>query len=128
MIRVSLSLFLRAACLGTAALCFAGPASAQLARKEQNLANDPAWIKKTALEIDKRLAGGFAKQAVKPLPAADDARLGDLCRRAAHSRPRTSRGRGGRSEWRGRRRVCPNAARHHSHECERARRAGRRAR
>jgi hypothetical protein len=74
MIRVSLSLFLRAACLGAAALCFADPASAQLARKEQNLANDPAWLKKTALEIDKRLAGGFAKQAVKPLPAADDAR------------------------------------------------------
>ena len=74
MIRVSLSLFLRAACLGAAAFCFAVPASAQLARKEQNPANDPAWIKKTALEIDKRLAGGFAKQAVKPLPAADDAR------------------------------------------------------
>ena len=75
MIRVTLSLFLRAACLGTMALCFATPVSAQLSgSKDKDAANDPVWIKKTAMEIDKRLGAGFTKNAVKPLPAADDAR------------------------------------------------------
>ncbi len=75
MIRVTLSLFLRAACLGTAVLSFAAPASAQLSSsRDKNPANDPVWIKKAALEIDKRLGAGFAKNAVKPLPAAEDAR------------------------------------------------------
>ena len=76
MIRVTLSLFLRAACLGTAAFCLAVPltAHAQLAGKEKDLGNDPAWIRKTAMEIDKRLGAGFTRNAVKPLPAADDSR------------------------------------------------------
>lgn len=74
MIRFTLSLFWRAACLGTAALCLANPAMAQLGGKPKNPANDPAWIKKATMEIDKRLGAGFQKNAVKPLPAADDAR------------------------------------------------------
>lgn len=74
MIRLTLSLFLRAACLGTAALTLATPASAQITKKTGNPANDPAWVKKTAAEIDKRLGAGFVKEKVKPLPAADDSR------------------------------------------------------
>ena len=74
MIRVTFSLFLRAACLGTLALSFAAPASAQFSKKDQNPASDPAWIKKTALEIDKRLGAGFTKQNLKPQPAAEDSR------------------------------------------------------
>jgi hypothetical protein len=74
MIRVTLSLFLRAACLGTATVALAMPAHAQLNRKEANLANDAAWIKKAALEIDKRLGAGFQKNNVKPLPPAEDSR------------------------------------------------------
>ncbi len=74
MLRLTLSLFLRAACLGAASLSLVGPAAAQLSRKDANPANDPAWLKKTALEIDKRLGAAFQKQSVRPLPAADDAR------------------------------------------------------
>lgn len=76
MIRATLplSLFLRAACLGTAALTLAVPVQAQLNRKETSPAQDPAWIKKTAMEIDKRLGTGFQKSNVKPLPPAEDSR------------------------------------------------------
>jgi hypothetical protein len=75
MIRVTLSLFLRAACLGTVALSLTAPAAmAQLNKKVQNPASDPAWVKKTAMEIDKRLGAGFTKAAVKPMPPAEDAR------------------------------------------------------
>jgi hypothetical protein len=74
MIRLSLSLFLRAACLGTVVCSLAAPAMAQLAKKEGSPANDPAWVKKTAMEIDKRLGAGFAKAAVKAQPAAEDSR------------------------------------------------------
>lgn len=74
MIRVTLSLFLRAACLGTMAMAFTAPASAQLASKTTNPANDAAWIKKNAAEIDKRLGLGFQKQNVKPMPVAEDSR------------------------------------------------------
>jgi hypothetical protein len=74
MIRLSLSLFLRAACLGTVVCSLTAPAMAQLAKKEGSPANDPAWVKKTAAEIDKRLGAGFAKAAVKAQPAAEDSR------------------------------------------------------
>ncbi|MDB6070765.1 MAG: hypothetical protein JWL81_1936 [Verrucomicrobiales bacterium] len=74
MTRFTLSLFLRAACIGTAALSLATPAFAELGKKEGSPANDPAWVKKTAAEIDKRLGAGFVKEKVKPLPAADDSR------------------------------------------------------
>jgi len=74
MIRVTLSLFLRAACLGTVALSLTSPALAELGKKEGSPANDPAWVKKTAMEIDKRLGAGFAKANAKAQPAADDAR------------------------------------------------------
>ncbi len=74
MIRLSLSLFLRAACLGTVVCSLTAPAMAQLAKKEGSPANDPAWVKKTAMEIDKRLGAGFAKAAVKAQPAAEDSR------------------------------------------------------
>lgn len=61
---------------GTAIALIAGGtvAHAQLAKKEVNLASDAAWIKKTALEIDKRVAQGFQKLKVTPIPAADDAK------------------------------------------------------
>lgn len=58
--------------LALLALC--GAASAQLTRKTADPASDPAWVKKTALEIDKRMAAGFAKAGVKPLPPAEDSR------------------------------------------------------
>jgi Protein of unknown function (DUF1549)/Protein of unknown function (DUF1553) len=74
MIRLTLSLLVRTACLGVAAVTFAVPARAELGKKEGNPANDPAWVKKAAMEIDKRLGAGFAKAAVKPQPAADDSR------------------------------------------------------
>ena len=72
--RLTLSLLLRAACCAATSLALLSPAAAQLSRKESNPANDPAWLKKTALEIDKRLGAAFQKQSVRPLPAADDAR------------------------------------------------------
>lgn len=74
MTRLTLSLFLRAACITTAALSLATPASAEIGKKAGSPANDPAWVKKTAAEIDKRLGAGFQKEKVKPLPAADDSR------------------------------------------------------
>ena len=74
MIRSPFITLLSAACLGLFLLFPAVPASAQLAKKETNHANDAAWVKKTAFEIDKRLGAGFIKAAVKPQPAADDAR------------------------------------------------------
>ena len=49
-------------------------ASAQLARKTVDLGNDPAWVKKTALEVDKLVARGFAKAKVTPIAAADDSK------------------------------------------------------
>ncbi|MES2709728.1 MAG: DUF1549 domain-containing protein [Verrucomicrobiota bacterium] len=74
MIRVTFSLFLRAACLGTAVFAFAGAASAQLAKKTADLGNDPAYIKKAAFEIDKKLGADFQKKGIKPLPAVEDSR------------------------------------------------------
>ncbi len=47
---------------------------AQLARKTVDLGNDPAWVKKTALEVDKLVARGFAKSKVSPIAPADDAK------------------------------------------------------
>jgi hypothetical protein len=47
---------------------------AQLAKKTTNPASDPAWIKKAAAEIDKRMGMGFAKAKVTPISAADDAK------------------------------------------------------
>ncbi|HWB07282.1 MAG TPA: DUF1549 domain-containing protein [Verrucomicrobiales bacterium] len=47
---------------------------AQLARKVADLANDPAWIKKTAAEIDKRIGQEFTRAKVAPITPADDAK------------------------------------------------------
>src|SRR6478752_9441670 len=74
MIRATLTLLLRTACLGTAALCLTGTASAQLAKKTTDPGNDPAFIKKAASEIDRRLANDFKKKNVAALPAVDDSR------------------------------------------------------
>ncbi len=49
-------------------------ARAQLTRKTSDPGNDPAWVKKTALEIDKRVAQGFTKSKATPLSPADDAK------------------------------------------------------
>lgn len=71
MIRLRLSL-----CLAGSALAFfvAGTAHAQLAKKTVDLGADPAWVKKTALEIDKRMAAGFQRAKVTPIAAADDSK------------------------------------------------------
>jgi hypothetical protein len=72
MTRLRLSLRLAGA---TLAFLIAGTAArAQLARKTVDLGSDPAWVKKTALEIDKRMAAGFQRAKVTPITPADDAR------------------------------------------------------
>ncbi len=74
MTRFLLSLKVR---LAGSALLFvvAGTVShAQLARKVVDLANDPAWVKKTAAEIDKRVGQEFTKAKVTPVTPADDAK------------------------------------------------------
>ena len=59
----------------TLAFLVAGTAAqAQLAKKTVDLGSDPAWVKKTALEIDKRMAPGFARAKVAPIAAADDSK------------------------------------------------------
>lgn len=59
----------------TLAFLVAGTAArAQLAKKTVDLANDPAWVKKTSMEIDKRMGQGFQRAKVAPVTAADDAR------------------------------------------------------
>ena len=60
----------------TAALVFSfsGSLHAQLAKKEVNLGNDPAYIKKTALEIDKRMGAGFQRAKVAPITPADESK------------------------------------------------------
>jgi hypothetical protein len=71
MIRISLPL---RSCLGLLSAALVSSASAQLARKEADLGNDPAWIKKAAGEIDKRIGTGFQKAKVTPVSPADDSR------------------------------------------------------
>ena len=71
MIRISLPL---RSCLGLLSAALVSSASAQLARKEADLGNDPAWIKKAAAEIDKRIGTGFQKAKVTPVSPADDSR------------------------------------------------------
>jgi hypothetical protein len=71
MIRISLPL---RSCLGLLSAALVSSASAQLARKEADLGNDPAWIKKAAGEIDKRVGTGFQKTKVTPVSPADDSR------------------------------------------------------
>jgi hypothetical protein len=71
MIRISLPL---RSCLGLLSAALVSSASAQLARKEADLGNDPAWIKKAAGEIDKRVGTGFQKAKVTPVSPADDSR------------------------------------------------------
>lgn len=71
MIRIRLSPRLAGSAL---ALLLAGTASSQLARKTVDLGSDPAWVKKTALEIDKRMAAGFQRSKVTPITAADDSK------------------------------------------------------
>ena len=71
MIRISFPL---RSCLGLLSAALVSSASAQLARKEADLGNDPAWIKKTAAEIDKRIGTGFQKAKVTPVSPADDSR------------------------------------------------------
>lgn len=71
MIRISLPL---RSCLGLLSAALVSSASAQLARKEADLGNDPAWIKKAAAEIDKRVGTGFQKAKVTPVTPADDSR------------------------------------------------------
>ena len=74
MILHRLSSKLRLAGAGLAFLATGFMASAQLAKKVVDLGNDPAWIKKTALEIDKRMAQGFGQAKVTPIAAADDSK------------------------------------------------------
>jgi hypothetical protein len=71
MIRISLPL---RSCLGLLSAALVASASAQLARKEADLGNDPAWIKKAAGEIDKRIGTGFQKAKVTATAPADDSR------------------------------------------------------
>lgn len=71
MIRILLPL---RSCLGLLSAALVSSASAQLARKEADLGNDPAWIKKTAAEIDKRIGTGFQKAKVSAVAPADDSR------------------------------------------------------
>ncbi len=71
MIRISLPL---RSCLGLLSAALVASASAQLARKEADLGNDPAWIKKAAAEIDKRIGTGFQKAKVTATAPADDSR------------------------------------------------------
>jgi Protein of unknown function (DUF1549)/Protein of unknown function (DUF1553) len=73
MIRIFLSVKTRFAAAALV-LTFSGSLHAQLARKEANLGNDPAYIKKTALEIDKRMGAGFQRAKVAPVTPADDAK------------------------------------------------------
>lgn len=75
MIRVSFSKLLRAACSGAALFCLAGVSSAQLAKKSGDPSNDPAYVKKAAFEIDRRLGAEFQKKGIKPLPPVDDSRF-----------------------------------------------------
>lgn len=42
--------------------------------RKKDLASDPAWVKKAALEIDRRVGAQFQRRKVQPLPPADDAR------------------------------------------------------
>lgn len=71
MIRILLPL---RSCLGLLSAALVSSASAQLARKDADLGNDPAWIKKAAGEIDKRVGTGFQKAKVTPVTPADDSR------------------------------------------------------
>ncbi|MFN5960162.1 MAG: DUF1549 domain-containing protein [Verrucomicrobiota bacterium] len=71
MIRIHLSL---RATTAFAAAALTLSSHAQLARKQTDFSNDQEWIRKTALEIDKRVGTGFQKSKVTPVPAADDAR------------------------------------------------------
>lgn len=75
MIRVPFSKLLRAACSGAVLLCLVGESSAQLAKKTGDLSNDPAYVKKAAFEIDRRLGTEFQKKGLKPLPPVDDSRF-----------------------------------------------------
>ncbi len=70
----TLSLSLRLACLPLAVVLTAAPAAAQLAKKQVNYSTDAAWLKKAALEIDKRVGQGFQKYKVTAIPAAEDSR------------------------------------------------------
>jgi hypothetical protein len=72
MTRFRLSLRLAGA---TLAFLVAGTtARAQLAKKIVDLGGDPAWVRKTAGEIDKRMGQGFQRAKVQPIAAADDAK------------------------------------------------------
>ena len=69
--RMHLSLTLR---VGLVTVALVATASAQLARKEVDLGKDPEWIRKSALELDKRMGTGFQKAKVTPITPADDAK------------------------------------------------------
>lgn len=74
MTRLLLSLKLRFTGTTLAFLAAGTFASAQLAKKTVDLGNDPAWVKKSALEIDKRVVQGIAKAKVTAITPADDAK------------------------------------------------------
>jgi hypothetical protein len=74
MTRFLLSLKVRLAGTTLVMMAAGAVAHAQLAKKVVDLPNDPAWIKKTAAEIDKRVGQEFIKAKVTPQPVAEDAK------------------------------------------------------
>lgn len=73
MIRIILSMKTMFA-TATLVLSFGGSLHAQLTKKEVKLGNDPAYIKKTALEVDKRMGAGFQRANLAPVTPSDDSK------------------------------------------------------
>ena len=73
MIRIILSMKTMFA-TATLVLSFGGSLHAQLTKKEVKLGNDPAYIKKTALEVDKRMGAGFQRAKLAPVTPSDDSK------------------------------------------------------
>ncbi len=73
MIRIILSMKTLFA-TATLVLSFGGSLHAQLTKKEVKLGNDPAYIKKTALEVDKRMGAGFQRANLAPVTPSDDSK------------------------------------------------------
>src|SRR5436190_824984 len=74
MTRFLLSLKVRLAGTTLVMIAAGAVAHAQLAKKVVDLPNDPAWIKKTAAEIDKRIGQEFARSKASAIAPADDSK------------------------------------------------------